>query len=64
MDNGKIIWKNGDFFGRIHDKKVFEMGGAARYLDESVMMFADKGYVGAEKCITPLKDYGQDMTEQ
>ena len=63
MNDGKIIWVNGDYPARIHDAKVFDLGGFASKLEDGVEIIADKGYVGSKKCVAPRKECGKDLSE-
>lgn len=52
--DGKIVWYHGPFFHDAPDITIFRTG-LRDVLEESEKVFADKGYIGEGKCITPFK---------
>jgi len=59
--DGLIVWVNGAYYGSKHDLNVFRTGGLADQVGNQRIL-ADKGYVGEEIFIHPIK--GRDLDER
>jgi transposase len=66
LQDGLIVWLNGGFPGCCHDKAIYDFGKIFEQLAPDERVIADKGYQGAEKCITPHKRRrgNQQLTDQ
>lgn len=58
--NGEIVWYNGIFFHTHADITIYRLGLKGE-LDTDEGCFADKGYIGENSCIVPIKKKKEDM---
>jgi len=55
LETGEIVWVTGGVPGRIHDLKLYRMGGLNNLLLPGEYLLADKAYIGGRNVITPYR---------
>jgi hypothetical protein len=55
LRTGLICWLNGGYPGSVHDLTMARQGGITEFLKQHEFIFADKGYIGDNAFLTPVR---------